>query len=263
MDNPAPFFAKNSIALYHEDFIATQAIADHSIDLTITSPPYNIGIGYDNYNDAQSHEQYLAFSCQWLSRAFALAKPDGRLCMNIPLDTARGGARPVYSDLVAIAQSAGWRYQTTIIWNETNISQRTAWGSWLSASSPFVTTPAELIVVMYKAQWKKVKHAHSKSDIGRDEFIAWTNGMWAFNGESKKRVGHPAPFPRELPKRCIKLFSYVGDTVLDCFMGSGTTLLEAYANNRVGIGFDISAKYCALAQKRIEGLWRQPKLLGV
>ena len=79
----------------------------------------------------------------------------------------------------------------------------------------------------------------------------WTNGIWTFNGESKKRIGHPAPYPRELPKRCIKLFSYVGDTIFDPFLGSGTTLIEASINNRKGIGVDISKEYCNLAKKRI------------
>nr|MCU0480668.1 site-specific DNA-methyltransferase [Anaerolineae bacterium] len=90
---------------------------------------------------------------------------------------------------------------------------------------------------------------------------AWTNGVWTFNGESKKRVGHPAPFPRELPRRCIKLFSFVGDTILDPFVGSGTTLIEAHDNKREGIGFDISEEYCALAKERLEVSWLQAKLI--
>lgn len=93
--------------------------------------------------------------------------------------------------------------------------------------------------------------------------MEWTNGVWVFSGESKKRIGHPAPFPRELPRRCIKLFSYVGETVLDPFVGSGTTLLEAHENNRVGIGFEIALEYCELARKkkRLEALWHQHKLI--
>jgi len=80
----------------------------------------------------------------------------------------------------------------------------------------------------------------------------WTNGIWSFSGESKKRVGHPAPFPIELPRRCIKLFSFVGDIILDPFVGSGTTLIAAYLNNRKGIGVDIDKKYCDLAIKRLK-----------
>jgi len=119
----------------------------------------------------------------------------------------------------------------------------------LSASAPYVIAPVELIVVFYKKEWKKSYKA--QSDITKEEFMDWTNGLWTFNGESKKRIGHPAPFPRELPKRCIKLFSYVGDTVFDPFLGSGTTLIEAKANNRIGIGLDISKEYCQLAKSRL------------
>jgi len=103
------------------------------------------------------------------------------------------------------------------VWNEGNISRRTAWGSWLSASAPYVIAPVELIVILYKDAWKKTRGSKI-SDIKKEEFMAWTNGLWTFNGESKKKIGHPAPFPRELPYRCIKLFSYVNDLVLTHFV---------------------------------------------
>jgi site-specific DNA-methyltransferase (adenine-specific) len=180
-----------------------------------------------------------------------LARDTGRFCLNIPLDKNKNGQQSVGADLTTIAKKIGWKYHSTIIWNEGNISRRTAWGSWMSASAPYVIAPVELIVVLYKKDWKKVNGTKS-NDITRDEFMGWTNGVWTFNGESKKRIGHPAPFPRELPKRCIKLFSFVGDTVLEPFMGSGTTLIEAHLNNRIGIGVDIDRKYCELAQRRLE-----------
>jgi len=120
----------------------------------------------------------------------------------------------------------------------------------MSARAPFVIAPVELIVVLYKKHWRKLKR-NGKSDITRDEFIQWTNGLWTFKGESKKKIGHPAPFPIELPKRCIKLFSFVGDTVLDPFAGSGTTLIAASMLNRIGIGIEIETEYCNLAKSRI------------
>ena len=113
--------------------------------------------------------------------------------------------------------------------------------------------PVELIIVLYKKNWKKTSGSKI-SDIERNEFMDWTNGLWTFNGESKKRIGHPAPFPLELPRRCIKLFSYVDDVVLDPFSGSGTTLLAATNNKRKGIGIDVDRKYCELARKRILGI---------
>ena len=120
----------------------------------------------------------------------------------------------------------------------------------MSASAPFVIAPVELIVILYKDSWKK-QLGSKESDVSRDEFMAWTNGVWTFNGESKKRVGHPAPFPRELPYRCMKLFSYVGDVVFDPFLGSGTTLVEAHNNRRIGVGVEIDTGYCELARNRL------------
>jgi len=171
--------------------------------------------------------------------------------LNIPIDKNKGGQRSVYADITAIAKKIGWRYHTTIIWNEQNISRRTAWGSWLSASAPYVIAPVEAILVLYKERWPKIKKG--QSDITRDEFIQWTNGVWTFNGESRKKVGHPAPFPIELPKRCIKLFSFVGDTVFDPFLGSGTTLLACKQAARRGIGVEIDKEYCRLAVERLIG----------
>ncbi len=120
----------------------------------------------------------------------------------------------------------------------------------MSASAPFVIAPVEVIIVLYKDSWKKTK-GDKQSDITRDEFLEWTNGVWNFNGESKKRIGHPAPFPIELPRRCIKIFSFVGDTVLDPFLGSGTTLIACARTGRTGIGVDVDENYCKLARKRL------------
>jgi site-specific DNA-methyltransferase (adenine-specific) len=113
-----------------------------------------------------------------------------------------------------------------------------------------VIAPVELIVVFYKKSWKRISGTGA-SDITRQEFMDWTNGLWTFNGESRKRTGHPAPFPLELPRRCIKLFSFVGDTVLDPFLGSGTTLVAAAQSGRRGIGIEVEAKFCALAAERL------------
>jgi site-specific DNA-methyltransferase (adenine-specific) len=120
----------------------------------------------------------------------------------------------------------------------------------MSAAAPFVIAPVELIVVLYKDSWKKTTGSKI-SDITRQEFMDWTNGVWTFNGESAKRVGHPAPFPRALPHRAIKLFSFVRDVVFDPFCGSGTTLIEAANLNRFGVGVEIDKHYCEIAKNRI------------
>jgi site-specific DNA-methyltransferase (adenine-specific) len=249
--NNKPYFKFRDISIFKQDVLKLEAIPKSSVDLIITSPPYNIDIKYNSHDDKISYEKYLEFSYKWLSKCFDLLKDDGRMCLNIPLDKNKGGQQSVGADLTILAKKIGFKYHSTIIWNEGNISRRTAWGSWLSASAPYVIAPIELIVVLYKNDWKK--NNKRNSDISKEEFIEWTNGLWTFPGQSKKGAGgHPAAFPIELPRRCIKLFSYVEDVVFDPFLGSGTTLIAAYLNNRKGIGVEIDKDYCDLSVKRLK-----------
>jgi site-specific DNA-methyltransferase (adenine-specific) len=244
-----PFFVLDSIVIFNEDILTT-TIKKNSIDLIITSPPYDVDIKYENYNDNIPYEEYLEFTKKWLTKCFEFVKDDGRFCLNIPLDKSKGGQQSVYADILKIAKDVGWKYHSTIIWNEGNISRRTAWGSWRSARAPYVIAPVEVIVVLYKKFWRK--RYRGWTNISSKEFVEWTNGVWNFSGESRKRVGHPAPFPIELPNRCIKLFSFVGDVILDPFLGSGTTLIACLQNNRIGIGVEINKNYCELAVKRLK-----------
>ena len=244
------FYADDHVVIINDDILTTSAIRPNSIDLIVTSPPYNVDIQYHAHRDNLSYPEYLAFTRDWLARCFQFLKDDGRLCLNIPLDKNRGGQQSVGADITTIAKHIGFQYHSTIIWNEGNISRRTAWGSWMSATAPFVIAPVELIVVLYKKRWRKTSGS-GKSDITKSEFINWTNGVWTFRGESKKKIGHPAPFPLELPRRCIKLFSFVGDMVLDPFAGSGTTLMAASILGRTGIGIEIDPQYCELAKQAI------------
>ena len=243
-------FQERDITIINDDILTTSLVEPGSIDLIVTSPPYNVDIQYNSHKDDVSYPEYLEFSKQWLTNCFEWLREDGRLCLNVPLDKNKGGQQSVGADFTCVAKDIGYQYHSTIIWNEGNISRRTAWGSWMSASAPFVIAPVELIIILYKNSWKKLGGSKI-SDVTRDEFMNWTNGLWTFNGESKKKIGHPAPFPLELPVRCIKMFSYVGDTVLDPFLGSGTTLIAAAMLDRKGIGIDIDERYCKLAEKRI------------
>lgn len=245
------FFQNDRVLIINNSIFQTKSIEPDSVDLVVTSPPYNVDIKYNTHDDQISYEKYLEFSEEWMTCCYNWLKDDGRFCLNIPLDKNKGGQQSVGADLTTIAKKIGFKYHSTIIWNEGNISRRTAWGSWLSASAPYVIAPVELIVVLYKNTWKKTSGS-KESDIVRQDFMDWTNGLWSFNGESKKRIGHPAPFPIELPRRCMKLFSFKGDTILDPFLGSGTTLVASYLNNRKGIGIDIDQNYCQIALERLK-----------
>lgn len=240
-----------SFSIINGDATLRKTIKRQSVDLTVTSPPYNLGMEYsgDGNDDFMTYEDYLHFSKTWLANVYHWTKNTGRLCLNIGLDKNKGGKRPTAADLTTLAMLVGWNYHATIIWNEGNISRRTAWGSWMSASAPHIIAPVEVIIILHKGNWKRLNQGDN--DITGDEFKDWVKGVWNFNGEKAKRIGHEAPFPRELPKRCIKLFSFIGDTVLDPFLGSGTTIIESLANGRHGVGIEREAKYCELAKNRI------------
>jgi site-specific DNA-methyltransferase (adenine-specific) len=244
------YFQQDRLLIINDSVFQTKIIKPNSVDLIVTSPPYNVDIKYNSHDDQISYEQYKEFSEKWMRCCYKWLKDDGRFCLNIPLDKNKGGQQSVGADLTRIAKKVGFKYHATIVWNEGNISRRTAWGSWMSASAPYVIAPVELIVVLYKNTWKKTSGSR-KSNIDKQDFIDWTNGVWTFNGESKNKIGHPAPFPVDLPRRCIKLFSYIGDTILDPFLGSGTTLIASYLNDRNGIGIEIDPRYCRIALKRL------------
>jgi len=250
-EQPKVFYDDGQIKLLHNDFLRVDLKdVKEKVNLIVTSPPYNVGIEYGNTNDSLGYEEYLHFTEKYLERFYELLADDGRVCLNIPLDKNKGGLQSVYADVVGIAKRVGLKYQSTVVWNEQNISRRTAWGSWLSASAPYVIAPVEMIVLLYKDRWKRKEKG--RSTVSREEFIEWTNGMWTFSGENRKALGHPAPFPLELPLRCIKLFSYEGDLVLDPFVGSGTTMLACRMLNRRGLGIDIDRSYLEIAISRIK-----------
>lgn len=250
LTNSNCFFSSHNIFIFNEDFLKFDSLEENSVDLIVTSPPYNVDVKYNSFNDKITYDEYLEFSSKWLEKCLKLLKNDGRICLNIPLDKNKGGQQSVYADIITLAKKIGFKYHSTIIWNEQNISKRTAWGSWLSASAPYVIAPVEMIAVLYKENWKKTSGS-GISDLTKNEFVEWTNGVWTFMGESKSKIGHPAPFPVELPRRCIKLFSFVKDVVLDPFLGSGSTLIAAALLNRIGIGVEIDRNYCEIAKNRL------------
>ena len=253
-----PYFVDDlrDVKIFNEDMFFC-GLCEESVDLVVTSPPYGVNINYTSVDDEMCYEKWRVFSRKWLGRVYSWVKGDGRLCVNVPLQRNYGGQYPVCSDIIQIAMAMGWYYRGTIIWHKGNVNRRTAWGSWLSASAPYVIAPVEVIVVFSKGEdWKK-RSGSQASNIMRDEFVRWTNGVWDFPGQSKNfsdgMGDHPAPFPVELPRRCIKMFSFVGDTVLDPFLGSGSTLVAGVLNKRKCIGIEIAREYCDVTVNRLVG----------
>jgi site-specific DNA-methyltransferase (adenine-specific) len=231
-----------------------EAVGELGVNLVVTSPPYALGVDYGQagYADDQPYASYLEWVRSWATMLLEVSAPGGRACINIPLDSNKGGKRAIYADYLRIFQDVGWTYQTSIVWNEQNISRRTAWGSWLSPSAPFVTAPVEMIAVFYKGSFRRPATGDRRGDITRDEFLAWTLGMWTFAGANPRRVGHPAPFPEELPRRLIKLYSYPADLVLDPFVGSGTSLVAAKRLGRKSLGVEINPAFCDLTISNLQ-----------
>ena len=237
-------------------------IGDESVDLVVTSPPYNVDLGnnkyhknpYDIYNDNRDHHEYIAWLKDIFTNIYPKLKKGGRVCINI--GNGRNGAVPTASDIMNFMKDIGYIPFTTIIWDKSQVGNRTSWGSFQSPSSPSFPTPFEFILVFCKES-RKLNYK-GDTDLSKEEFIKWSLALWRFAPETKQKViGHNAMFPIELPKRCIKMFSWIGATVLDPFMGSGTTAVAAKELNRNFIGFEISKEYCDIAKKRLNELYQQ------
>jgi site-specific DNA-methyltransferase (adenine-specific) len=227
-------------------------LPDGTVQVIVSSPPYGLGKNYDFHDDDQSDAQYLGLARTWAAEMFRVSRPQGRLCLNVPLDISRGGEQPLYADWLALLRDVGWTYQTTIAWLESprgNVRNSIARGSIDSPSAPHVIAPIETIIVCSRGEWSL--HRSDASNLSHAEWLDWTNGVWIFSAEQPSRVKHPAPFPEELPRRLIKLFSFPGDPVLDPFVGSGTTSLVAQHLGRPSYGYDISAQYVADARARL------------
>ena len=222
-------------------------LPDGVVNCIITSPPYNVGLEYDEYDDNKPYDDYLKWIREIFRESYRVLAEDGRMCINI--GDGKNGSIPTHSDFIQIAKEIGFHILTIIVWNKNNSSNRTAWGSFMNPSSPSFPRCFEYILVFRKTM--KLTHT-GVATIERKEFIDWSNGLWEFNGERLSKVGHPAAFPIELPKRCIRLFTYEGDVVLDPFMGSGTTAVAALWENRKYIGFELSEEYYKLATERLE-----------
>jgi site-specific DNA-methyltransferase (adenine-specific) len=219
------------------------------VALTVTSPPYCLGIRDQGYLDFRAYPDYLAAAATWAAELYRVLQPNGRLALNVPIDIARGQREALASDWLQILRAAGFRYRTTVVWAEGNIARSTARGSIDSPSAINLICPAELVLVVHKGEWNLGRT--DRSDLEHDEWLSWTLADWSFPGEHAERVRYPAAFPEELPRRLIKLLSFPVDLIIDPFVGSGTTAVVARALRRRFWGCDRNPTAVARAQARI------------
>ena len=232
--------------IYHHDSRDMHHLPDNSVHLMVTSPPYNVGKDYDS---DLSLEEYKALLEDVMTETYRVLVEGGRACINIA-NIGRSPYIPLHAYVVEIAQRCGFFMRGEVIWDKgASAGTSCAWGSWKSASNPTLRDVHEYILVFCKNTFKR--HPIRQNTIGRDSFIECTKSIWRFNAESAKKVGHPAPFPVELPLRLIHFYSFAGDIVLDPFMGSGSTAVAAREAERHFVGYEIDATYAQLANDRL------------
>jgi site-specific DNA-methyltransferase (adenine-specific) len=249
----------------------------NSIDLMVTSPPYGVGIAYDSFDDDVNFETYKEFSREWLSEAFRVLKPDGRLALNIPYEINRqekGGRIFMVAEIWNILASIGYKFYGVVDLEESSPhrSKTTAWGSWMSPSSPYIYNPKECVLLCYKQlskkqtkgtpQWKSWveqvedknnpellvnKKMYEKSD--KDDFISLVYGQWNYFADTRQQT--KATFSMDIPVRAMKILSYKEDIVMDPFMGSGTSAIAAEFVGRNWVGVELSENYTEVANKRL------------
>jgi DNA modification methylase len=225
-------------------------IPDSSIHLMITSPPYNCRKEYD---DNLSFDDYRHLLQMVFQETYKKLVVGGRACINIA-NLGRKPYIPMHRFVIEDMLKIGFLMRGEIIWDKgTSASSSTAWGSWLSPVNPVLRDTHEYILIFSKESFTRPK-LDKKSDLTKDEFLAWTKSLWSFSAVSAKKIGHPAPFPEDLPLRLIKLYSFIDDIILDPFCGSGTTCVAAVKAHRHYIGYDIEKKYCDLASKRVQSI---------
>jgi len=224
-------------------------LPENSIHLMVTSPPYNVGKDYD---DDLTLEEYRELLRKVFRETFRVLVPGGRACINIA-NLGRKPYIPLHSYIIEDMHNIGYLMRGEIIWNKgSSASPSTAWGSWLKASNPVLRDIHEYILVFCKDTFSRKNPLKRRSTISKEEFLELTKSVWSFAAERARKVGHPAPFPIELPYRLTQLFTFEKEVILDPFVGCGSTCIAALKTNRKYIGYDINKKYCDLAEQRID-----------
>jgi len=233
-----------------------KGIPENSVDIIVTSPPYNFGLDYESDDDTRHWDDYFAKLGRIWAECERVLVPGGRIAVNV---------QPLFSDYVPThhiismqLMNLGLLWKAEILWEKHNYNAKfTAWGSWRSPSMPYLKYTWEFVEVFAKASHRK-EGRREDIDITGDEFKKWVYGKWEIAPKrNMSELGHPAVFPEELVRRLLLLFSYRGDVVLDPFVGTGTTALVATKTGRRFIGIDISEEYCRTAEKRLADCHRE------
>jgi site-specific DNA-methyltransferase (adenine-specific) len=249
-----------------------------SIDLLVTSPPYNVNISYDVHKDDLPMDEYYEWTKDWLREAFRVLKDDGRIAVNVPNELnvqERGGRILFVAEFWMMMKEVGFKFSGLVDLTEDSPHRvrQTAWGSWMSASAPYVYNPKECIILAYKksskklskgvSQWLgtptevttedgKIKNKMVYKDEDKKEFMNLVFGRWEYFADTRSLT--KATFSMDIPAKAIKILSYKNDIVLDPFMGSGTSAFAAELLDRRWIGIELSPDYTEIARKRVQSL---------
>ena len=252
-----------SSIILHGDAADLRALfSEHGIDspvqCVVTSPPYNTGQPYAGVVDDMPLGRYLDLVTEWAAEMAAVVDHGGRVWVNVPPtlplggDSDQGGRWSPMTTWWKALLSAGLRYRDTVVWYTNDADQATAWGSWMSPSAPNLRGRWEAVLLFFKGTWNRgLSHDLEADGVTAREFTEWTQNVWTF--PPARRSGHPCPFPDELARRAVLLSTVPGETVLDPFAGSGTTIRVAHQLGRHGIGVDLSAVYVdAYAERGVQ-----------
>jgi len=224
-----------------------------SFHLIITSPPYNLGTPYPDWDDKLPLDDYFDFCHKWLFESFRVLVTGGRLCLNLPFFTHHHRTNMLF-EYLCLLRKIGFKDREMIVWAKKRrsdnkfVCKQRLFGSVSSPSNPHIRDVCEMILVMDKGK-RRLTGYGKDADITIEEYDTWTKNIWEFDTESDRR--HPAPFPYELPRRLIKLYSYKGNKILDPFAGRGTTLKVAKQLRRQGVGIELSKAYLPLIQETV------------
>lgn len=245
-ENKLPIALRNHIFAHSSE--AMHELPDASVHLMVTSPPYNAGKEYDQDLNL---DDYLAMLRRVWAETLRVLVPGGRACINVA-NLGRKPYIPLHAFIINHMLELGFLMRGEIIWDKaSSAGTSTAWGSWRSATNPTLRDVHEYILIFSKGTFGRSNPNGKRYSLKKDEFLQNSKSIWTFPTVSAKKIGHPAPFPQELPKRLIELYTFPKEVVLDPFMGSGTTALAAMETKRVYVGYEMEKKYVKLAEKRI------------